>query len=222
MTTAGLIAKKIGMTRMVDPEGRVTPVTLLQVEQQKVTKRLTLEKDGYEAIQVGYQSKAVKHLSKADLGRLNKAGVEEKFCRFKELRLGAGATAPELGQSPDFIAALEGVKSIDVTGITKGRGFSGAHVRWNSAVGRMSHGSRFHRSPGSLGMRSTPGRVMKNRHQPGQYGSEQITVLNLDVLDLDQESRVIAVRGSVPGHKDGFLVIRPSIKAKKPTVAKKS
>lgn len=222
MTTAGLIAKKIGMTRMVDAEGRVTPVTLLQVEQQKVTKKLTLEKDGYEAIQVGFFAKAEKHLNKADLGRLSKAGVEEKFSRYQEFRLVPGASSPELGQAPDFTSLLNGVKAIDITGVTKGRGFSGAHVRWNSAVGRMSHGSRFHRSPGSLGMRSTPGRVMKNRKQPGQYGSEQVTILNLDVLDLDQDSRVIAVRGSVPGHKDGFLVIRPSIKAKKTTAAKKS
>ena len=221
MTTAGLIAKKIGMTRMIDPQGRVTAVTLLQIEQQKVTKKLTLEKDGYEAFQVGYDVKRAKHLSKADLGRLNKASVEEKFSKFREFRVPSGISSPELGCSLE-IEALEGVTAIDVTGITKGRGFSGAHVRWNSAVGRMSHGSRFHRSPGSLGMRSTPGKVMKNRHQPGQYGAEQITLLNLDVLDLDKDSKVIAVRGSVPGHKDGFLVIRPSIKTRNSKVATKS
>lgn len=221
MTTAGLIAKKIGMTRMIDPQGRVTAVTLLQIEQQKVTKRLTLEKDGYEAIQVGYHKKGAKHLSKADLGRLTKVSVDEKFSKFREFRAVSGEVTPEVGASIE-IDVLEGVAAVDVTGITKGRGFSGAHVRWNSAVGRMSHGSRFHRSPGSLGMRSTPGRVMKNRHQPGQYGAEQVTLLNLDVLDLDKDSKVIAVRGSVPGHKDGFLVIRPSIKVKNTKVAKKS
>jgi large subunit ribosomal protein L3 len=220
MTTAGLIAKKIGMTRMIDQQGRVTAVTLLQIEKQKVTKKLTQEKDGYQAIQVGYDAKGAKHLSKADLGRLTKVSIEDKFSKFREFRLASLEEMPEVG-SVIAIDVLDGVSAVDVTGITKGRGFSGAHVRWNSAVGRMSHGSRFHRSPGSLGMRSTPGKVMKNRHQPGQYGAEQVTLLNLDVLDLDKDNHVLAVRGSVPGHKDGFLVIRPSIKVKT-KVAKKS
>ena len=220
MTTAGLIAKKIGMTRMIDQQGRVTAVTLLQIEKQKVTKKLTQEKDGYQAIQVGYDAKGAKHLSKADLGRLTKVSIEDKFSKFREFRLASLEEMPEVG-SVIAIDVLDGVSAVDVTGITKGRGFSGAHVRWNSAVGRMSHGSRFHRSPGSLGMRSTPGKVMKNRHQPGQYGAEQVTLLNLDVLDVDKDNHVLAVRGSVPGHKDGFLVIRPSIKVKT-KVAKKS
>ena len=172
MTTAGLIAKKIGMTRMVDSEGQMTPVTLLQVEQQKVTKVLTEERDGYNAFQVGYAVKAEKRLKKPDLGRLRKVNVEDNFTSFKEFRLSEPKAGLALGAALDWQALFDGVTSIDVTGVTKGRGFSGAHVRWNAAVGRMSHGSRFHRRPGSLGMRSTPGRVMKNRHQPGQYGSE--------------------------------------------------
>lgn len=221
MTTAGLIAKKIGMTRMVDAEGQMTPVTLLQVELQKVTKVLTEERDGYNAFQIGYAQKAEKRLTKPDLGRLRKANVPENFSSFKEFRLVAPKAELAVGAALEWEAMFQGVTSVDITGVTKGRGFSGAHVRWNAAVGRMSHGSRFHRSPGSLGMRSTPGRVMKNRHQPGQYGSEQVTVQNLDVLDFDQSSRVLAVRGSVPGHRDGFLVVRPSIKAKKPKAGKK-
>ncbi len=220
MTTAGLIAKKIGMTRMVDAEGRMTAVTLLQVEAQKVTKVLTAERDGYVAYQVGYKVKAEKHLTKPDLHRLRKANIQENFTRFKEFRPVPDAPSVELGSLLE-LSLLDGVSSIDVTGITKGHGFTGATVRWNAAVGRMSHGSRFHRRPGSLGMRSTPGRVMKNRHQPGQDGNEQVTVQNLQVLDLDKENRVLAVRGSVPGHRDGFLVIKPSIKIKKPKAAKK-
>jgi large subunit ribosomal protein L3 len=221
MTTAGLIAKKIGMTRMVDSEGRMTPVTLLQVELQKVTKVLTQERDGYKALQVGYDTKAEKRLSKPDLGRLRKINIAENFSKFKEFRLPEGATDLPLGSTLEWQSLFEGVTAVDITGLTKGRGFSGAHVRWNSAVGRMSHGSRFHRRPGSLGMRSTPGRVMKNRHQPGQYGAEQVTIQNLDVLDFDQNSRVLAVRGSVPGHRDGYLVVRPSIKAQKTQAGKK-
>jgi len=221
MTTAGLIAKKIGMTRMVDSEGQMTPVTLLQVELQKVTKVLTEERDGYSALQVGYDTKAEKRLSKPDLGRLRKANIAENFSKFREFKASSATADLLVGTSLEWQAMFEGVTAVDVTGLTKGRGFSGAHVRWNSAVGRMSHGSRFHRRPGSLGMRSTPGRVMKNRHQPGQYGAEQVTIQNLDVLDFDQNSRVLSVRGSVPGHRDGFLVVRPSIKAKKPQAGKK-
>lgn len=215
MTTTGLIAKKIGMTRMVDAEGQMTAVTLLQVETQKVTKVLTEERDGYHAYQVGYKTKAEKHLNKADTHRLRKAGLQENFTRFKEFRLeGAASAELTVGAQIELQKILEGVTAVDVTGITKGRGFAGAHVKWNAAVGRMSHGSRFHRRPGSLGMRSTPGRVFKNRHQPGHYGHTQTTVQNLQVLDVDQVNSVLAVRGSVPGHRDGFLIVKPSIKAK--------
>jgi len=220
MTTAGLIAKKIGMTRMVDADGHMTAVTLLQVEPQKVTKVLSAERDGYNAFQIGYYSKAEKNLTKPDISRLRKANVQENFTRFKEFRLDA-PTELSLG-APIEIETLDGVTAVDVTGVTKGRGFSGAHVRWNAAVGRMSHGSRFQRRPGSLGMRSTPGRVFKGRHQPGQYGNEQATIQNLEVLDLDKTNNVLAVRGSVPGHRDGFLIVKPSIKVKaaKPAATK--
>ncbi len=199
---------------MVDAEGQMTAVTLLQVEPQKVTKVLTEEREGYKALQVGYFAKREKHLNKADSHRLRKAGIQESFTRFKEFRVDALPADVAVGTAIDFAQFFSGVTSIDVTGITKGLGFSGAHVRWNSAVGRMTHGSRFHRSPGSLGMRSTPGRVFKNRHQPGQEGNTQTTVQNLQILDVDQANNVVAVRGSVPGHRDGFLIVRPSIKAK--------
>ncbi len=220
MTTTGLIAKKIGMTRMVDAEGRLTAVTLLQVEQQRVTKILTPERDGYQGFQIGYYAKTEKKLAKPDIHRLRKANIQENYCRFKEFR--PDAPVADLQVGTEFtVSALEGITSVDVTGITKGSGFSGAHRRWNAVVGRMSHGSRFHRSPGSLGMRSTPGRVMKNRHQPGQEGNTQRTIQNLDVLDIDTTNNVVAVRGSVPGAADGFLIIRPSVKMKAPKAVKK-
>lgn len=213
MTTTGLIAKKIGMTRMVDADGLMTAVTLLQLAPQKVTKILTPERDGYHGIQVGYLEKREKHLNKPDISRLRKANVTENFTRFKEFRLAGAPQGVELGAQID-LAGLEGIKAVDVTGITKGRGFTGATKKHNAAVGRMSHGSRFHRSPGSLGMRSTPGRTFKGRHQPGHYGDEQITLQNLQVMDIDKENMVVALRGSVPGHRDGFLVLAPSIKVK--------
>lgn len=214
MKTAGLVAKKIGMTRMVDAEGHLTAVTLLQVETQKVTKVLTAERDGYAAYQVGYNIKAEKHLGKPDVSRLRKVNIPENFYRFKEFRAGDTVPAEMTVGAAIEVAIFEGVKAVDVTGITRGRGFAGAHVKHNAAVGRMSHGSRFHRQPGSLGMRSTPGRVFKNRPQPGHYGADQVTVQNLQVLDIDKENRVLAVRGSVPGHRNGFLLIKPSKKLK--------
>lgn len=220
-TGTGIVAKKIGMTRMVDAEGQMTAVTLLQIETQQVTKVLSPERDGYHAVQVGYYAKSEKHLAKPDVARLRKANIQENYTRFKEFRLDAAPTETNgLGVALN-VGLLEGVTSLDVVGISKGRGFQGAHVRWNSAVGRMSHGSRFHRSPGSLGMRATPGRVMKNRHQPGHHGNVQKTIQNLKVMDIDKENNVIAVRGSVPGHRDGFLVLKPSLKIKAPKKAAK-
>lgn len=219
MTTAGIIAKKIGMTRMVDGEGQMTPVTLLQVEAQRVTKILTPERDGYHAVQIGYYEKKEKSLTKADVSRLRKVNIQESFARFREFRFLEAPTL-DLGAAVG-LDLLQGVQTIDATGVSKGRGFSGAHRKHGSAVGRMSHGSRFHRRPGSLGMRSTPGRTFKNRKQPGHHGNTQTTIQNLKIMDIDQISGVIAVRGSVPGHSDGYLILRPSVKAVATAVAGK-
>lgn len=212
MNVKALVAKKIGMTRMMDSEGQMVPVTLLQIEEQKVTKILTAERDGYSALQVGYFPKRESRLTKADVARLRKVNVSENFARFKEFRCVSPVEGVEAG-SALTASLLEGVKSIDVTGFTKGRGFTGSVKRWNVACGRMTHGSRFHRRPGSLGTRTTPGRVFKNKPQPGQYGVEQRTIQNLKVMDVDTTNNVIAVCGSVPGHANNYLFVKPSIKA---------
>jgi large subunit ribosomal protein L3 len=219
MTTAGLIAKKIGMTRMVTPEGQMTAVTLLQITPQKVTKILTADRDGYTGYQIGYFEKREKRLAKPDISRLRKANVENNFTRFKEFRADALPAGYDLG-APLAVSVFEGIPSVDVTGITKGRGFTGTPVRWNTAVGRMTHGSRHHRRPGSLGMRATPGRVFKNRPNPGHYGDEQVTIQNLKILDIDTTNSVIAVQGAVPGHRDGYLCVYPSLKIKAPKAKK--
>ena len=211
----GLIAKKVGMTRMVDADGKMTPVTLLQIENQKVTKVLNSERDKYTAIQIGYQVKPEKRLNKSDITRLRKANVADNYTRFKEFRTEGPIEGLESG-SAITLDLLKGVTSVDVTGITKGHGFEGAVTRWGAATGRMTHGSRFHRRPGSLGMRATPGRVFKNKHQPGHMGDVQRTIQNLRVMDIDADQQLIALRGSVPGFNNGFCVLRPSIKAKKP------
>lgn len=210
-TPKGLVAKKIGMTRMVGKDGQMIAVTLLQVENQKVTKVLTKERDGYDAYQVGYKETKEKNLAKPDVARMRKVNVNENFTCFKEFRTEAPVTV-ELG-SQLTTELLNGVTSVDVTGLTKGRGFSGSVKRWDTAVGRWSHGSRFHRSPGSLGTRTTPGRVFMGKKIPGVYGTEQVTIQNLNVVDVDKENSLIALSGAVPGHRNGYLFIKPSIKA---------
>jgi large subunit ribosomal protein L3 len=210
-TPKGLVAKKIGMTRMVDKNGQMIAVTLLQVENQKITKVLTKERDGYDAYQVGFKETKEKNLAKPDVARMRKVNVKENFTVFKEFRTEA-PVAIELGTqlTTDL---LSGVTSVDVTGLTKGRGFTGSVKRWDTAVGRWSHGSRFHRSPGSLGTRTTPGRVFKGKPVPGHYGVEQVTIQNLSVVDVDTDNSLIALSGAVPGHRNGYLFINPSIKA---------
>ena len=198
---------------MLMPDGLMVPVTLLQVEDQQITKVVTAEKEGYEAIQVGYYEKPEKRINKPDLTRLRKAKVEKNFSRFKEFRTEGLEGEFAVGNS---ITAelLDGADSVDVTGITKGRGFEGSIRRWNHKTGRRTHGSHFHRRPGSLGQRTTPGRVYKNKEMPGQMGNVQRTVQNLKVLDVDKETKVIALRGSVPGHRNGFVIGKPSTKSK--------
>ncbi len=215
MTMHGLIAKKVGMTRILDGEGQMVPVTLLKVEGQKVTKILSAERDGYTGIQVGYQEKPERKLTKGDVARLRKVGVQESYTKFKEFRLADGEKPLDLGTLVSA-SLLEGVSSVDVTGITKGHGFEGAITRWGHSSGRRSHGSNFYRLPGSLGMRTTPGRVFKNKEVPGHMGMLQVTIQNLKVIDVDVEANVIALKGSVPGSRNGFVLVRPSVKAKEP------
>ncbi|NRA64415.1 MAG: 50S ribosomal protein L3 [Pseudobacteriovorax sp.] len=208
----GLIAKKVGMTRVLDEQGRMIPVTLLKIENQQITKILTSEKDGYNAIQVGYYEKAERKLNKPDLTRLRKASIDNNYTRFKEHRV-EDSSAFELGASLN-VSSLNEVKTVDVTGITKGHGFEGAITRWGHKTGRRTHGSHFHRRPGSLGQRTTPGRVYKNKEMPGHMGCAQRTVQNLKVMDVDVDANVIALKGSVPGHRNGFVVVKPSLKTK--------
>ncbi|MFK7873188.1 MAG: 50S ribosomal protein L3 [Oligoflexales bacterium] len=206
----GLIAKKVGMTRMVDDAGRMIAVTVLEVADQRVTKVLTPERDGYHGVQLGFFRKSEKNLNKPDLARLRKAGVEDNYARFQEFRTPGPVEALSLS-SKVSAELFDGIAQVDVTGQTKGRGFQGAVKRWNSSIGRMTHGSRFHRRPGSLGQCTTPGRVYKNKPQPGHMGTENRTVRNMKVMKIDATRNLIAVKGSVPGTRNGYLEVRPSI-----------
>lgn len=209
----GLIVKKVGMTRVVDDSGNVIPVTLLQVTDQKVTKVLTQERDGYTGFQIGFQPKKEKNLNKPDIFRLRKSDIDTNFSKFKEIRTDGPVEGFEVG-TPLSAELFEGVSRVDVTGFSTGKGFQGAVKRWGATIGRMTHGSRFHRRPGSLGQCTSPGRVMKNKHQPGRTGGDRTTVLNLRVVEVDKENNCLVVKGSVPGKGTRYLEVRPSNRGK--------
>ena len=207
----GIIGKKIGMTQIFDEKGNVIPVTVIEAGPCVVAQKKTIENDGYDAVQLGFMDVKEKHLTKAEKGHFNKAGVSLKR-HLKEFRLD-DCSALNVGDviTADTFAAGE---KVDVTGMTKGRGFTGCVKRWNNHILRMTHGTGpIHRQPGSMGSISDPSRIFKNKKMPGQYGNEQVTVLNLKVVKIDSERNLIAVKGAIPGAKDGIVFVRTSIKA---------
>ena len=206
----GMIGKKIGMTQIFDEKGNVIPVTVIEAGPCVVAQKKTAEKDGYNALQLGFMDAKKKHLTKADQGHFEKAGVPMKK-HLKEFRL--DDCSAEVGSviTVDTFAAGE---KVDVTGMTKGRGYSGAVKRWNHHPLCSTHGvGPIHRQVGSMGANSTPSRVYKNKKMAGQYGNEQVTVQNLLVVKIDSEKNLIAIKGAVPGAKDGIVFIRDSVKA---------
>ncbi|MCQ2431058.1 MAG: 50S ribosomal protein L3 [Clostridia bacterium] len=207
----GIIGKKLGMTQIFDENGNVIPVTLIAAGPCVVVQKKTVENDGYDAVQLGFEDEKAKHLTKAEMGHFQKANVPYKK-HLKEFRL-ENASEMNVGDviSADAFAAGE---RVDVTGISKGHGFTGAVKRWGNHILRMTHGTGpIHRQVGSMGANSTPSRVFKNKKMAGQYGNEQITVLNLDVVRVDAEHNLIAVKGAIPGAKDGIVFIRNTVKA---------
>lgn len=207
----GIIGKKIGMTQVFDEVGNVIPVTVIQAGPCVVAQKKTVETDGYNAVQLGFDAVKEKHLNKAEKGHFEKAGVEFKK-HLKEFRLD-DISALNVGDviTADTFAAGD---KVDITGMTKGRGYTGAVKRWGHHILRMTHGTGpIHRQVGSMGANSTPSRVFKNKKMAGQYGNEQVTVLNLKVVKIDSEKNLIAIKGAVPGAKDGIVFIRDSVKA---------
>ncbi len=206
----GIIGKKIGMTQIFDEVGNLVPVTVIQAGPCVVAQKKTAENDGYEAVQLSYGEVKEKHLTKAEIGHFKKNGLEIKK-HLKEFRLD-DCSALNVGDivSVDTFAAGE---KVDITGMTKGHGYTGAIKRWNLHKLRMTHGvGPVHRQSGSMGV-IDPARIFKNKKMAGQYGNEQVTILNLNVVKIDTENNLIAVRGAVPGAKGGIVFIRDSIKA---------
>ena len=206
----GIIGKKLGMTQIFDEKGNVIPVTLIEAGPCVVAQKKTIENDGYAAIQLAYEDAKEKHLTKAELGHFKKAGVSPKR-HLKEFRLD-DTSAYETGSVVTVETFAEGDK-VDITGITKGRGYSGCVKRWGHHILKMTHGTGpIHRQPGSMGV-IDPARIFKNKKMPGQYGNEQVTILNLVAVKIDAEKNLIAVKGAVPGSKGGIVFIRDSVKA---------
>ncbi len=206
----GIIGKKLGMTQIFDEKGNVIPVTLIEAGPCAVAQKKTVENDGYAAIQLAFEDAKEKHLTKAELGHFKKAGVSPKK-HLKEFRL-EDTSAYEAGSVVTVDTFAQGEK-VDITGITKGRGYTGAIKRWNLHKLRMTHGvGPVHRQSGSMGV-IDPARIFKNKKMAGQYGNEQVTVQNLCVVKIDAEKNLIAVKGAVPGAKGGIVFIRDSVKA---------
>lgn len=207
----GIIGKKLGMTQIFLEDGTVVPVTVIEAGPCPITQKKTTETDGYNAVQLAFEDIREKLVNKPAAGHFKKAGVSAKR-HLKEFRL-EDISAMNVG---DVVAAdtFASGDKVDITGITKGHGFSGVIKRWNAHHLRMTHGTGpVHRQPGSMGANSTPSRIYKNKKMAGQYGNEQVTVLNLEVVKVDTEKNIIAVKGAVPGAKGGIVFIRDSVKA---------
>ena len=207
----GILGKKLGMTQIFTEEGIVVPVTVVEAGPNVVTQVKTVEKDGYNAIQVGFEDAKEKSLNKPQKGHLAAANVLKKH--LKEFRVDA-VEEFTVGQEikADLFAAGE---KIDVTGTSKGKGFQGPIKRHGQSRGPESHGSRYHRRPGSMGACSFPGRVFKNKKLAGHMGSVKVTVQNLEVVRVDADKNLILVKGDIPGPKGSMVTIKEAVKSSK-------
>ena len=206
----GIIGKKLGMTQIFDEVGNVIPVTLIEAGPCPIAQKKTAENDGYEALQLAFDDCREKVLTAPELGHLKKAGIGAKR-HLKEFRLD-DCSAYSVGDVVTVDTFAAGDK-VDITGTTKGRGYTGAIKRWNLHKLRMTHGvGPVHRQSGSMGV-IDPARIFKNKKMAGQYGNEQVTVLNLNVVKIDKDNNIIAVKGAIPGARGGIVFIRDSVKA---------
>ena len=204
-----IIGKKVGMTQIFNEAGHAVPVTVIQVGPCTVVQKKTKEKDGYEAVQLGFNTIPERKLTKPELGHQKKAGISEFKKVLKEFALDGSKF--EVGDQITAEMFAEGDR-VDVTGISKGHGFQGVVKRHGAAIKRMTHGGGpVHRHQGSLGAGTTPGHIFKGRDGAGQMGNERVTVLNLDVVKVDAELGVVAVRGAIPGPKGGVVFVRSSV-----------
>jgi large subunit ribosomal protein L3 len=213
----GLLAKKLGMTRIFKDDGTHVPVTVLHLDDVRVVAARTQETDGYTAVQLGWGRAKVKNVTKPNKGHFAKAKVEPTM-KLVEFRVAADAML-EPGAALSAAHFVVGQK-VDVCGTTKGKGFAGGMKRWNFAGLEASHGvSVSHRSLGSTGNRQDPGKTFKNKKMPGHLGSERVTTQNVEVAAVDAEKGLIMIKGAVPGAKGGFVLVRDAVKRARPADA---
>ena len=206
-----IIGKKVGMTQIFDEMGKVIPVTVIEAGPCVVTQKKTVEKEGYSAVQLGYEEVTEKKLSQPEAGHLKKAGVA-MMKHLKEFKL-ENAAEMNVGDVVKADTFKEGEK-VDVTGISKGHGFAGAVKRHGTHIQKMSHGGGpVHRHSGSMGSSTDPSRIFKGKNMPGHMGVEQVTVQNLDVVKVDAELNMIVIRGAIPGPKGGLVYVKSTAKA---------
>jgi large subunit ribosomal protein L3 len=205
----GLIAKKLGMTHVFVDDGRRIPVTVLEAGPCSVIQKKTVAKDGYDAIQLGFELLEAQRVNKPLMGHF-KGAAQGAFRVLRELRV----TGDDTFAVGDQLTAemFQAGELVDIVGISKGKGFQGVIKRWNFKGGRASHGSRFHRAPGSIGCSATPSRVFKNKKMPGQLGNEQITIQRLQIVRVDAADNLLLIKGAVPGPTNGFVVIKNTVK----------
>lgn len=201
----GLLGRKLGMSSLYSSDGRQVPVTVLEVGPCVVTQVKTKETDGYNALQVGFLERRKERVNKPLQGHFKKSGGQA-FAFLREIPIDDPSEYTP-GQSLSVEIFQVGEK-VDVSGVSKGRGFSGVVKRWGFSGGRGTHGSMFHRAPGSVGCSATPSRIIKGRKMPGQYGDRRVTVRNLEVVDVRPDSHLLLVKGAVPGSRTGLIEVR--------------
>jgi len=210
--TIGIVGRKAGMTRVFTEAGESIPVTVIECTPNRVTQVKTVETDGYRAVQVTAGEKKSSHVSKPLAGHYKKAGVAAGRGLW-EFRLEENQGAELAPGAEITVTSFEGVKAVDVSGVSIGKGFAGVQKRWNFGGGRASHGNSLsHRVPGSIGQRQSPGKVWKGKKMAGHMGSDNISALNLDVVRIDVERNLLLVKGAVPGHKGADVVVHPTVK----------
>ena len=209
----GILGKKIGMTQMFDDTGNLIPVTLVLAGPNYVVTKRVKDRDGYEAVQLGFEQKPEKNTNKPDLGRFNKASVPS--CRFVREFRGTELADYEVGSQVN-VDIFEIGDKIDVIGTSKGRGFASVRKRHNSHPGPRSHGSMYRNKPGSMGQASDPSRVYKGKKLPGQHGNSRVTAQNLEVVKTDLSRNMLVIKGSIPGANQSYVMLRKRVaKAKK-------
>lgn len=209
----GILGKKLGMTQVFATDGKRIPVTIVEAGPCTVVQKKTVETDGYNALQIGFGGKKAHRVNKPLMGHFKKAG-QGAFSALRELRAD-NVDEVQVGDQISCDAVFAAGDIVDVTGTSKGKGFQGVIKRWNFSGGRATHGSMFHRAPGSIGGSAWPSRVFKGKKMAGQMGNARVTTQNLQIVDIRPEQNLIFVKGAIPGPKNALVVITKGVKAKK-------